>query len=554
MIVFFRLLTILRVMLRYRLDQLLPRQELPLALRLLLILSIFFPTPQLSRGERLRRACEDLGPIFVKFGQLLSTRPDLIPADIADELRYLQDKVAPFDSNHFRALVEQSLQASIEDLFLEYEHEPLASASIAQVHGAVLKNGRRVIIKIVRPGIEKVITQDLQVLLWCAGLFERYSVDGKRLHPVTVVEDYRITIFDELDLQREAANASQLRRNFSGSPLLYVPEIYWDYTRQNILTMERIHGIPITDISALQAQRTDMKKLAENGVEIFFKQVFEHNFFHADMHPGNIFVAEKHPQFPQYIAVDMAIVGSLTREDQFYLARNLLAMFRRDYRQVAELHVQSGWVPPHTRIEALEAAVRTVCEPIFEKPLKDISFGHVLLNLFRTARRFDMEIQPQLVLLQKTLLNIEGLGRQLYPELDLWKTAHPFLERWLKKRFHPKTLWGEIKRYGPDWLEKFPQIPQQIFTGLEQLQNLGEIAPQLRIMAEELENSRRDHRRKRRRNLIAFIAFGGALVVAAWPDMGEPLSQWIQNFSASELPLGSYLLAALGIAALVSRD
>lgn len=552
MIVFFRLLTILRVVLRYRLDQLLSARQLPLAVRILLFPCKLFPAPNTSRGERLRRACEDLGPIFIKFGQLLSTRPDLVPDDIIRELNRLQDNVPPFDNTQFRELVERSLHAKVGDIFLEYEQEPLASASIAQVHGAVLKDGRRVVIKVVRPGIGKVIAQDVKLLLWIAHLIEHYSADGKRLRPVEVVQDYRTTIFDELDLQREAANASQLRRNFAKSPLLYIPEIYWDYTRNNVLVMERIHGIPVTDLAALQAQNTNMKRLAERGVEIFFTQVFEHNFFHADMHPGNIFVAEKHPELPQYIAVDMAIVGSLTREDQFYLARNLLAMFRRDYRQVAELHVQSGWVPSHTRVEELESAVRTVCEPIFEKPLKEISFGHVLLNLFRTARRFDMEVQPQLVLLQKTLLNIEGLGRQLYPDLDLWKTAHPFLERWLKNRFHPKTLWGELKRYAPEWMEKFPQVPHLVFNAIQQTQNLGEIAPQLQQLKEEVQQSQRNKTHRRRRNIIALLAFGGAAAVA-WPEIGARLEWLGAHFPLADVPMGSFILLAIGAAALLFK-
>src|SRR5690554_126505 len=471
-------------------------------MRLLLWPVKLFRAPKLSRGERLRLACEDLGPIFIKFGQLLSTRPDLVPEDIVIELHQLQDNVPPFASGHFRELVEESLGANVEDIFLDYEQEPMVSASIAQVHGAVLKDGRRVVIKVVRPGIENVIEQDVRLLMWLAKLIERYSIDGKRLRPVEVVQDYRITIFDELDLQREAANASQLRRNFAQSQLLYVPEVYWDYTRNNVLVMERIHGIQVSDLAALQAQNTNMKKLAERGVEIFFMQVFEHNFFHADMHPGNIFVSEEHPELPQYIAVDMAIVGSLTREDQFYLARNLLAMFRRDYRQVAELHVQSGWVPAHTRIEELEAAVRTVCEPIFEKPLKEISFGHVLLSLFRTARRFDMEVQPQLVLLQKTLLNIEGLGRQLYPDLDLWTTAHPYLERWLKKRFHPSSLWSELKRYGPEWMEAFPQVPQLAYKGLANLQQLEPLRQSLEQTQAVLAENEKRQRSRRRRGLI----------------------------------------------------
>jgi ubiquinone biosynthesis protein len=548
-IVFIRLLVIFRVVLRYRLDQLFTTAGTPLGIRLLLLPCKLFPAPKLTRGERLRRAFEELGPIFIKFGQLLSTRPDLVPEDIALELNFLQDRVAPFASDKFRDLVEQALNARVEDVFLAYEQEPLASASIAQVHGAVLKDGRPVVIKIVRPGIEKIIEQDIQLLMWLAQLVEKYSPDGKRLRPVEVVEDYRITIFDELNLQREAANASQLRRNFLHSPLLYVPEIYWDYTRENILVMERIKGIPVTDIPALQAQNTDLKALAERGVEIFFMQVFEHNFFHADMHPGNIFVAEENPQVPQYIAVDMAIVGSLTRDDQFYLARNLLAMFRRDYRQVAELHVQSGWVPADTRIEELESAVRTVCEPIFEKPLKEISFGHVLLNLFRTARRFDMEVQPQLVLLQKTLLNIEGLGRQLYPDLDLWTTAHPYLERWLKNRFHPTSLWRELKRYGPDWMEKFPQVPQLIFNTLQQMQQEDRVTVEYHTLHRRRREEQLRRRRRSRRNKIAVVAFLGA-AVTAWPAIAPQISHWL---ALENLPTASLLLVAIGVVALTTR-
>ncbi len=511
MTVFFRFLTILRVFLRYRLDELLPKQHLPLRARLLLLPCSLFPASTLNRGERLRRACEELGPIFVKFGQLLSTRPDLVPIDIVLELNFLQDRVMPFNSQEFRSIVETALGASVDDIFSQYDQEPLASASVAQVHAATLKNGKAVVIKAVRPNIEHIISQDVALLLKLAHLLQEYSDDGRRLRPVEIVEDYRNTIFDELNLQKEAANASQLRRNFTNSSLLYVPEVYWEYTRSNVMVMERIYGIPVTDVEALKAQNTNMKKLAERGVEIFFTQVFDHNFFHADMHPGNIFVSKNNPELPQYMAVDMAIVGSLTREDQYYLARNLLAMFRRDYRQVAELHVQSGWVPPHVRVDEFESAIRTVCEPIFEKPLKDISFGHVLLNLFRTARRFDMEVQPQLVLLQKTLLNIEGLGRQLYPELDLWTTAHPFLERWLKKRFHPKTLWGELKRYGPEWMEKFPLIPQLIFNGLQQLQNMGQLAPELHKTAQQLQKR---SNRSTGQYWLAGTVVAGALLLA----------------------------------------
>lgn len=462
---------IISVCRHYRLDQLLP-VKLPWPLRWF----FYKQAPaKLNRGQRLRLACEELGPIFVKFGQLLSTRPDLIPPDIVAELNQLQDNVPPFSPVTFRNIVEKELGESVDELFSHFEAEPLASASVAQVHGAILKGGQEVVVKVVRPTIENIIDSDTQLLLWLAKQAERWSLDGKRLKLSEVVDDYRSTIFDELDLQREAANASQLRRNFLNSPMLYIPEIYWEYCGKQVLVMERIDGIPVTDIDALTAQQTDMKKLAEKGVEIFFKQVFEYNFFHADMHPGNIFVSRKNPQEPQYIAVDMAIIGSLSREDQYYLARNLLAMFRRDYRQVAELHVQSGWVAKETRVNELEAAVRTVCEPIFAKPIGEISFGKVLMSLFATARRFNMEVQPQLVLLQKTLLNIEGLGRQLYPELDLWQTAHPFMERWLKNRFAPKTLFKEFKRYAPEWMEKFPEMPMKVFNSLDRIERIEAI-------------------------------------------------------------------------------
>ncbi|WP_339899183.1 ubiquinone biosynthesis regulatory protein kinase UbiB [uncultured Gilvimarinus sp.] len=542
-----RLCRIMFTFARFRLDLLLPRHNIPWWLRLLLSPLRLIPAGKLSRGERLRLACEQLGPIFVKFGQLLSTRPDLIPGDIVEALSNLQDNVPPFAKETFCQLVENSLGDSVDAIFAQFDREPLASASVAQVHAAVLHDGREVVVKVVRPGIERVISQDTRLLHLLARGLERYSADGKRLRPVEVVEDYRTTIFDELDLQREAANASQLRRNFLHSPLLYIPEIMWDYTRNKVLVMERISGIPVTQIDALKAQHTDMKKLAERGVEIFFTQVFEHNFFHADMHPGNIFVSREHPEQPQYIAVDMAIVGSLTRADQYYLARNMLAMFRRDYRQVAELHIQSGWVPEDTRIEELEAAVRTVCEPIFEKPLKDISFGHVLLSLFRTARRFNMEVQPQLVLLQKTLLNIEGLGRQLYPDLDLWKTAHPFLERWLKNRFDPRTLWGELKRYAPEWLEKFPEVPHLVFNGLQQVQNIGEWSQELALTRAQLARQEKARRRRRYANFAALLSLGGAGYLA----LSEANAQ-LPSLELSQLPAGLWVLLATATVAIIA--
>ena len=440
-----RLFHIQRVVIRYRLDDLVfALPMLPWWLRALRLLMPWRWLPRrklaLTRGERLRLALQDLGPIFIKFGQLLSTRRDLLPPDIADELAFLQDQVPPFEPAIAVALIEDQLGLKLEQVFTRFDQQALASASIAQVHAARLKSGEEVVVKVIRPGLKPIIRQDLAWLFLLARIAEKASADARRLRPVEVVGDYEKTIFDELDLLREAANTSQLRRNFEGSPLLYVPQVYWDWCRPQVLVSERIYGIPVTDLDALADQRTDMKLLAERGVEIFFTQVFRDSFFHADMHPGNIFVSTRQPWNPQYIAIDCGIVGSLTPEDQDYLARNVMAFFKRDYRKVAQLHIDSGWVPAETKVNEFEAAIRTVCEPIFDKPLKDISFGQLLLRLFQTARRFNMEVQPQLVLLQKTLLNIEGLGRQLYPDLDLWSTALPYLERWMRERHSPKSL------------------------------------------------------------------------------------------------------------------
>lgn len=464
-----RLIKIAHTFGRYRLDTLLDGVSIKSRYKLILCPFWAYPKPRLTRGQALRKSLEELGPIFIKFGQLLSTRPDLIPDDIIEELNYLQDRVPPFSNSEFKRIVEQSLGDSTDNLFKEFSETPLASASIAQVHTATLNTGEQVVVKAVRPNIEKTIQKDVALLELLASCVERLSPEGRRFKLSEVVADYKDTIFDELDLKREAANASQLRRNFANSTMLYVPAVHWDYCTNKVMVMERIHGIPVTDMEKINAQGTNLKLLAERGVEVFFKQVFEHNFFHADMHPGNVFVSPKTPDNPSYMAVDMAIIGSLTREDQYYLARNLLAMFRRDYRQVAELHVMSGWVPANTSISGFESAIRTVCEPIFERPLKDISFGESLVSLFRTARRYNMPVQPQLVLLQKTLLNIEGLGRQLYPELNLWDTAHPYLEKWLKERYQVKTLFNNLKYHAPEWLEKFPEVPHLIFNALEEL-------------------------------------------------------------------------------------
>ena len=475
-----RLLKIARISLRYRLDTFasssnlsdISRPSPPLLMRFVLWLTAFLPEPHAPRGQRLREAFEELGPVFNKFGQLLSTRPDLIPADICQELDQLQDNVPPFESTKFIAIVEQALGQPVEQLFKSFGTTPLASASIAQVHAAVLEDGREVIVKAVRPDIKTTIEQDCSLMLSLARLVEKYLADGKRLRPVEVARDYRTTIIDELNLQREAGNTALLRRNFEDSALLYIPEIYWPYTNEDVLVMERIYATPVTDVDTLKTAGTDFKVLAERGVEIFFTQVFDHNFFHADMHPGNIFVDASKPRQPKYVAIDCAIVGSLSAEDQYYLARNLLAIFRRDYRQVAELHILAGWVKADAPLNEVESAVRTVCEPIFQRPLKDISCGQLLVSLFQMARRFDAEVQPSLILLQKTLLNIEGLGRQLYPDLDLWATAHPFLERWIVQRFEPGQVFKQVKRHAPDWLEQLPHLPQLVVDSMEQVKRI----------------------------------------------------------------------------------
>ena len=421
------------------------------------------------RGERIRLALEELGPIFVKFGQILSTRRDLLPDDIGDELAKLQDRVPAFSADLARRQIESSLKEDPDTVFAEFQSEPMASASIAQVHKARLHSGEDVVVKILRPGIRRRIARDLQLLYMFAHAVQKLGgVDGNRLKPVEVVGEFEKTIYDELDLQREAANATELRRNFADSEILYVPQVYWDYTRINVMVIERIHGVSVREIDHLKASGTNMKTLAERGVEIFFTQVFRDNFFHADMHPGNIFVNADNPDNPTYIAVDFGIVGSLTEFDRNYLAENFLAFFKRDYRRVAQLHIDSGWVPPDTRVEDFESSIRTVCEPIFEKPLDEISFGQVLLRLFQTARRFNMEVQPQLVLLQKTLLNIEGMGRQIYPQLDLWQTAKPYLENWVKDQRGPSVFIQKVMEQAPSWLQHAPEMPMLMYHLLNQ--------------------------------------------------------------------------------------
>jgi ubiquinone biosynthesis protein len=466
-----RLLKIQRALVRHRLDEFVRATHLYRPLRYLFY---FSPWTWFQRGgsgtraERLRLALEELGPIFVKFGQALSTRRDLLPVDIADELAKLQDRVPPFPGEVAITMIETTFGKPLAEIFGSFESTPLAAASIAQVHAATLKNGDEVVVKVLRPGMREVIDLDLDVLDALAKLADEYWIEARSVRPIEVVREYRKTVTDELDLMREAANASQLKRNFAGSSLLYVPRIHWDYCRQNVLVMERIHGIIVSRLEELRARGTDIAKLAENGVEIFFTQVFRHNFFHADMHPGNIFVQIDDPRNPRYAAVDFGIVGTLQPRDQHYLAENFMAFFNRDYRRIAQLHIESGWVPRATRVDELESAVRTVCEPIYNKPLKEISFAQVLLRLFETARRFEMQVQPQLILLQKTLFNIEGLGRQLYPELDLWKTARPVLREWMKERTSPRTIFKEIRAHWPDALLTLRQIPQIVQTSIRE--------------------------------------------------------------------------------------
>src|SRR5271154_6441532 len=466
-----RLLQIQRALVRHRLDDFVRATHLYRPLRFLFYFSPwtwFQRSIGTERGERLRLALEELGPIFVKFGQALSTRRDLLPADVADELAKLQDRVPPFPGGIAVAAIEKTFGSPLQQIFASFDPVPLAAASIAQVHAAVLKDGGEVVVKILRPGMREVIDLDLEVLDALARLADEYWEEARPVRPIEVVQEYRKTVTDELDLLREAGNAAQLKRNFAGSSLLYVPEIHWDYCRPNIMVMERIHGIVISQIGELRAAGTDIARLAENGVEIFFTQVFRHNFFHADMHPGNIFVQIEDPKNPRYAAVDFGIVGTLQPRDQHYLAENFMAFFNRDYARIAALHIESGWVPPGTRVDELESAVRTVCEPIFNKPLKEISFAQVLLRLFATARRFDMRVQPQLILLQKTLFNIEGLGRQLYPELDLWKTAQPVLSEWMRERVSPRTILKEIRAHLPDALMSLRHVPQILQTAVRE--------------------------------------------------------------------------------------
>jgi ubiquinone biosynthesis protein len=492
-----RLLSIQRVLIRHGLDEIITATHILRPLRFFFYLFPRRRNRSAPLGERIRLALEELGPIFVKFGQAVSTRRDLLPREVADELAKLQDRVPPFPAKEAVAILDEAYGQSVDEVFARFDFEPFAAASIAQVHTAALDDGTEVIVKLLRPGVREQIQRDLDVMFAVARLADRYWENSKRLRPLELVGEYEKTVIDELDLMREGANAAQLKRNFEGSDMLYVPEVYWDYCRPEVLVQERVYGIPISDMDALRDAGTNIQTLAENGVEIFFTQVFRHNFFHADMHPGNIFVTVEDPEHPKYAAVDFGIVGTLSAVDQQYLAGNFLAFFDRDYYKIAKLHLDSGWVPPDTRIDELETAVRTVCEPIFNKPLAEISFAQVLIRLFRVAQRFNVEIQPQLILLQKTLLNIEGLGRELYPELDLWKTGHPVLRQWMDEQVGPRAVLDDIRENLPQLREALRELPVVIKHLADQAaeENLHAKTqvPELKELREQIRRQQRQH-------------------------------------------------------------
>jgi ubiquinone biosynthesis protein len=507
-----RLIQIQRVLVRHGLDEFVAETHLYRPLRFVFLASPwtwFERRKGATRAERLRLALEELGPIFIKLGQALSTRRDLLPADIATELCKLQDRVPPFDGALAKRIVEEAFGRPVLDVFEEFSQQPLAAASIAQVHVAKLKadgsdgSGSDVIVKVLRPGMRKIIERDLEVMHALAKLAKRNSHEARRLRVDEIVDEYEKTIIDELDLMREAANAAQLRRNFEGSDLLHVPRVYFDFCRVNVMVMERIRGITISDMDTLRKLGTNIPLLATNGVKIFFTQVFRHNFFHADMHPGNIFVLAEDPSRPRYAAVDFGIVGTLDLRDQHYLAENFLAVFDRNYRRVAELHVESGWVPADTRVDEMESAIRTVLEPIFNKPLKDISFGTILLRLFDISRRFDMRIQPQLILLQKTLLNIEGLGRDLYPELDIWQTAAPILREWMRDRLSPRAQLRQLRDHLPAMIEVTQALPPLLKVAVQKWQD-GKL--HIGVQPEDIEKLRQEIRASEKRRNATLVA------------------------------------------------
>ena len=468
---FVRMLKISAILSRYRLDEFLAATHLYRPMRLLRVLAPWSSDRELAsrpRGERLRLALNEMGPIYVKFGQIVSTRRDLIPGDIADELAKLQDQVPPFPGEQARDIIETALEKPVDELFTQFDTQPLASASIAQVHAATLPDGRAVVVKVVRPGIRRQLRRDIDLLLAIAGLAEKYWEGGTRIRPTEFVREFETFVFDELDMYREASNASMLRSNFIGSKDLYIPEIYWPYCREPVLVMERVHGVPVSDIKELKARGVNMERLAKRGIRVFYTQVFRDNLFHADMHPGNILIDVSNPQDPSFIALDFGIVASLTPEDLYYISENFIALFNRDYHRIAQLHIDAGWVPFDTRVDEFEAAVRTVGEPNFSRPLNEVSFGQLMLKLFQVAYRFKLNIQPQLIMLQKTLLNIEGLGRELYPALDVLAVAKPELEAIMREKHGLDQAAKDLRERLPGWLSKAPDMPGLLHDYLQQ--------------------------------------------------------------------------------------
>lgn len=536
-----RLLSIQRVLIRHGLDEIVFATHLFRPIRFLFYILPWnwFRRQRGTRAERMRLALEDLGPIYVKFGQLLSTRGDLLPVDMAAEFSRLQDHVPPFPGAQARTMIEDALGGKLEDYFTEFDETPLASASIAQVHAAVRHDGRRVIVKVVRPGIGKTIRRDLGLIWILAQMAERYAPGGHFMRPTNVVKEFERILWNELDLLREAASASQLRRNFFGSDVLYVPEVHWDLSHHDVLVMERISGIPVRDVQALTAAGVDLKWLAEAGIEAFFTMVFRDSFFHADMHPGNIFISyPESDKPPRFILVDFGIMSSLSEYDQRYLAENFLAFLDRDYQRVAELHVESGWVPPYTRVDEFEFAIRSVCEPLLDRPMREISIGDLLLRLFQTARQFNMEILPQLLLLQKTLVNVEGLGRSLYPDVDLWKTARPLLDRWMKERLGVRGLYKSSRRNLPLWIDRLPSLPNKAIHVLERLHE-GRL--QLEMRSDQLNEIRREIRRHSQRTIYALS--GSVFVLAAAVIFGVDS----QPVMLAGVPAVTWLLGVVGL-------
>lgn len=534
-----RLMRINFVLMRYNLDEIILAMPWFTPFNFIKYLNPYYwvGNYKLSRGERIRLALQELGPIFVKVGQIVSTRGDLLPEDILKELSKLQDRVPSFPGDIAKQLIEESLGKPLSSVFLDFNMTALASASIAQVHAATLFDGKEVAVKILRPNIHQIIERDLDLLDILARSAEKYWKLSRRFKPIQIVAEIAQTLHDELDLLREGANASQLRRNFLNSPLLYIPKIYWELSRENVLVMERIYGIPVHDVEALHAAGINMKKLVERGIEVFYTQVLRDNFFHADMHPGNIFVAFDNPENPKFIAVDFGIVGSLNAHDKRYIAENLLAFFKRDYHRVAELYVASGWLSSDTRVDQFEAAIRAACEPIFEQPLKDISFGHLMLRLFQVGRRFDFNIQPQLVLLQKTLMSIEGIGRQLYPDLDLWQTAAPVIERWVKQQLGLGAFVRRIRENVTEWSDKLPEIPGLVYYVLAEKRREQKEAAEYAKMSLQTTSSK--PKRSMRRSFLFGVGLGflisGAIMVS------QPIPSYL-----------AYTLAGIGLLSLLT--